>query len=72
MCLVIANLAQLLSPFLPFSSEDVQSMLKLRKPEWKEIELGELTLTRVKPLFERIDVGQIDVELERLKEQSVE
>lgn len=67
---IIANLAQLLSPFLPFSSEDVQMMLKLRKPEWKEIELGELTLAYVKPLFERIDVGQIDVELERLKEQS--
>lgn len=67
---IIANLSQLLSPFLPFSSEEVQGMLKLRKPEWKEIEIGRLTLTRVKPLFERIDAGQIDTEVERLISQS--
>ncbi|MCG7343707.1 methionine--tRNA ligase [Sporosarcina sp. ACRSL] len=68
---IIANLAQLLSPFLPFSSEDVQTMLKLRKPEWKAIELGELKLTNVKTLFERIDTGQIEEEVERLKNQAL-
>ncbi|MFD1204607.1 MULTISPECIES: methionine--tRNA ligase [Sporosarcina] len=67
----IANLSQLLSPFLPFSSEEVQSMLKLRNPEWKETEIRNLTLEQVKPLFERIDKGQIEVELERLEKQSL-
>src|SRR5690606_16828890 len=68
---IIANLAQLLSPFLPFSSEEVGRMLGVMKFEWREIQIGGRTLLDVKPLFERIDVGQIGVELERLKEQSV-
>ncbi|GEN85122.1 methionine--tRNA ligase 2 [Sporosarcina luteola] len=67
---IIANLSQLLSPFLPFSSEDVQAILKLKKPEWKEIEIESLTLASVKPLFDRIDTGQIETEVERLVRQS--
>ncbi|MHC8514662.1 methionine--tRNA ligase [Sporosarcina sp. ITBMC105] len=63
---LIANFAQLLSPFLPFSSEDVGALLKLQKFEWQEVTVGSRVLPQVKPLFERIDVGRIDEELERL------
>lgn len=63
---LIANFAQLLSPFLPFSSEDVGKMLRIQKFEWKEVTVGSRVLPRVSPLFERIDVGRIEEELERL------
>ncbi|WOV87778.1 methionine--tRNA ligase [Sporosarcina oncorhynchi] len=63
---LIANFAQLLSPFLPFSSEDVGKMLKIQTFEWQEVTVGSRVLSSVGPLFERIDVGRIEEELERL------
>ena len=67
---MIANLARLLSPFLPFSSEAVKKMLNLGELTWVETELLNHQLATIHPLFERIDLGTIDVELERLAEQS--
>ena len=63
---LIANFAQLLSPFLPFSSEDVGKMLRIQKFEWQEMTVGSRVLPSVAPLFDRIDVGRIEEELERL------
>ena len=67
---IIANLAQLLSPFLPFSSEEVREMLSMDEFEWLEKELINRKLQNVRPLFERIDVSRIDDELAQLLEQS--
>ncbi|MBH9964930.1 methionine--tRNA ligase [[Bacillus] enclensis] len=65
---IISNLAGLLQPFLPFSSEKVKDMLGLDEFKWTEVEPGGKVLKNIKPLFERIDVGKIDEELSRLNE----
>ncbi|MED3553663.1 methionine--tRNA ligase [Cytobacillus praedii] len=67
---LIANLAQILTPFLPFSSLKVQKMLNINEKKWKPIQIEMLQLSNVEPLFERIDVARIDEELERLSNQS--
>ncbi|RLQ97454.1 methionine--tRNA ligase [Falsibacillus albus] len=66
---IIANLAQLLKPFLPFSSGKVKEMLGLENLAWKEIVPRSISLQGVKPLFERIEKERIDQELERLNKQ---
>lgn len=65
---IISNLAQLLYPFLPFSSQRVKEMLGLNELKWEEIEVSSMTLKGVKPLFIRIDLVRIEEELERLNE----
>ncbi len=66
---IIANLAQILYPFLPLSSEKVHYMLSLGKPKWNEIdEVVSRSLKDVKPLFERIDTAKIEEEVRSLKE----
>ena len=64
---IIANCAQLLSPFLPFSSDKVKEMLHLAQFTWEPIEKLAYQTFQVSPLFERIDLNQIEVELEKLK-----
>ncbi|MEW5594811.1 methionine--tRNA ligase [Peribacillus frigoritolerans] len=65
---IISNLAQLLNPFLPFSSKNVKEMLGLNELIWEEIEISSMSLKGIKPLFKRIDLERIDEELERLNE----
>ena len=64
---IIANLAVLLSPFLPFSSEKVLKWLNLSN-KWKRqhVESGYL-LPEVEILFHRIDKKVIEEETEKLK-----
>ena len=64
---MIANLAVLLSPFLPFSSEKVLKWLNLSN-KWKRqhVESGYL-LPEVEILFHRIDKKVIEEETEKLK-----
>lgn len=66
---IIANLAQLLSPFLPFSSDEVGKMLGIKEVNWKVLDCVDYRLHRVQPLFERIEVVRIEEELVRLKDQ---
>lgn len=67
---IIANLAQLLDPFLPFSSRKVRETLKLKKFEWKYTQvLAGLDLGPIEILFERIDKKVIQEEELRLKWQ---
>ena len=64
----ITNLAQLLEPFLPFSSEEVKNMLGRKGTSWKVVwnqDSGKLL--DVHPLFRRIEVNLIEEELEKLK-----
>ncbi|PFO83992.1 MULTISPECIES: methionine--tRNA ligase [Bacillus cereus group] len=64
----IVNFAQLLEPFLPFSSERVRNMLAITNAGWKcESALPE-RVKGVQPLFERIDVKAIEKEVAKLYE----
>ncbi|MFE4075767.1 methionine--tRNA ligase [Peribacillus sp. YIM B13477] len=65
---IISNLAQILNPFLPFSSKNVKEMLGLNELRWEEIEISSMSLKGIKPLFKRIDLERIDEELKRLNE----
>ncbi|WP_442599579.1 methionine--tRNA ligase [Neobacillus sp. D3-1R] len=66
---LIANLTQLLSPFLPFSTKEVKEMMGVEKWNWKPINRCSNKLTIIRPLFERIDLKIIDEELFKLSNQ---
>ncbi len=63
---IIANLAVLLAPFLPFSSEKVCKWLNITDDwSYKNVEPG-YTLPEIQILFERLDKKVIDEEREKL------
>ncbi|RKN85562.1 methionine--tRNA ligase [Paenibacillus ginsengarvi] len=68
---VIANLANLLEPFLPFACAKIQGFLRLKKQSWQfaavpaGLEIGQLEL-----LFERIAPERIEEETRRLTEST--
>ena len=63
---IIANLAVLLSPFLPFSSEKVCKWLSINNHwEKQSVPVG-YSLPEVEILFQRIDKKVIDIETEKL------
>lgn len=65
---IIANLSQLLDPFLPFSSKKVRDMLGLAGVGWQYVEVPDgLELGSIGILFERIDKKAIAEEGARLK-----
>jgi methionyl-tRNA synthetase len=68
---LIANLAHILTPFLPFSSEKVKEMINTTKTDWSAFFVKSQHLTKVEPLFERIDTLKIEEELARLNQQTV-
>jgi len=54
--LVIANIARLLTPFVPFASEKVISWLKLPEPAWEAIKsIGDIEIPEIEILFKRLD-----------------
>lgn len=63
---IIANLAQLLQPFLPFSTEKIRTMLQIETIEWQEQISQPTHLQSITPLFERIDIAQIEEEYNTL------
>ncbi|MGG3563236.1 methionine--tRNA ligase [Neobacillus rhizosphaerae] len=67
--LSIVNLAQLLSPFLPFSSYELKKIMGLGEFTWTFIETTPHSIKNVQPLFERIDIKTIEDELQRLNDQ---
>lgn len=67
---LIANLAHILTPFLPFSSGKVKEMLNIAEVKWRPFQVRSQQLLSVEPLFERIDLARIEEELERLNKQS--
>ena len=68
---LIANVAHILTPFLPFSSEKVKKILNTSETNWKPVLVKPIVLSNVEPLFERIDPTRIAEELERLQKQTV-
>ncbi|WP_042199388.1 methionine--tRNA ligase [Paenibacillus camerounensis] len=64
---IIANLANLLNPFIPFSCDRIRSVLSLGQPGWHSISVPEgQVIQGLTLLFERIDLKQIEEETERL------
>ncbi|WP_298472620.1 methionine--tRNA ligase [Psychrobacillus sp. FSL K6-4046] len=66
---IIGNVAQLLSPFLPFSSEEVRKILKLEEFHWKPIKVKVDNISNIQPLFARIDPSTIQEEIDYLEKQ---
>ncbi|MFP4662425.1 MAG: methionine--tRNA ligase [Halanaerobiales bacterium] len=72
---IIANIANLLKPFLPYSSIKVKKYLNLKESnqgQWSyiKVERGKM-ITEVDILFERIDPTTIEVERNLLKDNKV-
>ncbi|MBT2680807.1 methionine--tRNA ligase [Bacillus sp. ISL-35] len=63
---IIGNLANILTPFLPFSSDKVKDMLSITEENWKPQTIPARNVNGVEPLFERIDPERIQLELEKL------
>ncbi len=60
---IIANLAQLLHPFIPFSCGKISNFLSLRQPVWHPVSVtAGLRIKHIELLFERIDLSRIDEE----------
>ena len=65
---IIVNLAQLLEPFVPFSTQTIRDMLGITKLEWKQQHSLPSDIRFVTPLFERIDISRIEEEVKILEE----
>lgn len=64
---MIANLANWLEPFIPFSSERVRDMIGLDPAKWEVVRVKPGThLRTIEPLFTRIDLKQIEAERQKL------
>ncbi len=67
---LIANLANLLQPFVPFSCDKIRSFLALGHPAWQFVSVPAGTrIGQLELLFERIDPGKIEDETSRLEGQ---
>ncbi len=65
---IIANINQLLKPFLPFSSLKVEDYLNLRNDEWKYKVVDIVNIKKdIEPLYERYDKTLIEEEVKLLK-----
>lgn len=69
---VIANLSNLMEPFLPFSSKKIRGFLGIKEPIWMPIEIKQGKINDFNILFDRIDKNIIGEELERLKDKKNE
>jgi len=69
---IIANLAVLLAPFLPFSSEKVLGWLGINSKWEKQSVAAGYKLPEVEILFQRIDKKVIEEETEKLKQIGIE
>lgn len=67
---IIVNTTQLLYPFLPYSTKQVQEMLSIKELVWEEISNLPQQVNKVVALFERIDKGKIEEEKQKLVQQS--
>jgi methionyl-tRNA synthetase len=64
---IISNLSQLLHPFLPFSTMEVRRQLGIHSPfDWSPIKDINVTVSNIAPIFQRIDINQIEIERGKL------
>ncbi|MFF2091291.1 methionine--tRNA ligase [Paenibacillus sp. NPDC058174] len=67
---IIANLANLLNPFLPFACEQIRGFLSLQQPVWTSVSVpAHREIHNLKLLFERIDISRIEEETDALERQ---
>ncbi|MFK9092711.1 methionine--tRNA ligase [Bacillus salipaludis] len=67
---IISNLAQVLQPFLPLSSERIRKMIGISTIEWHEQSQLPSKVESVFPLFDRLDIQLIEEEYNHLVESS--
>lgn len=66
-CNIIYNINTLLKPFLPFTSQKVETYLNQNNNEWKYEQINNLRINnKIEPLYERYDKSLIDEELKLL------
>ena len=64
---IIANLANLLQPFIPFACDRIRDFLALDEPGWSRCHVPvNRTICQLAKLFERIDPSRIEEEMSRL------
>ena len=66
---IIANLSNLLEPFMPFACEKIRGFLGIKNSVWMPVEIKEGKINNLEILFERIDKNTVKEELERLKDK---
>jgi methionyl-tRNA synthetase len=65
---IIANLSNLLTPFIPFCCDKIRDFLKIEEASWNYINIEAATqIKEPQVLFQRIDKKKIDEEVEKLK-----
>ncbi len=65
---IIANLSNLLSPFIPFACEKIRGFLGIDAGKWEYINVKpDTVLKKLDILFERIDKKKIDEEVNKLR-----
>ncbi|MDO5518669.1 MAG: class I tRNA ligase family protein, partial [Clostridium sp.] len=69
---IIANLSNLIEPFMPFSAEKIRGFLGIQKSAWMPIEVKSGKINNIEILFDRIDKNKADEELEYLKSKKNE
>jgi methionyl-tRNA synthetase len=63
---IIANLSNLLSPFLPFSADRIREFLSIEESKWAYIETTVVSIKDIEVLFGRIDPILIEQERQKL------
>ncbi len=67
---LIANISNIMEPFMPMSSEKIRNILKLEKATWEYVEVTpHISLDDVEILFTRFDEKQIAKELEEQEKE---
>lgn len=63
---IIANLSNLLTPFLPFSTDQIRGFLQIENASWSLIEIKANTPIKAEILYERIDPVVIEQQRKKL------
>lgn len=64
---IIANLSNLLTPFIPFSCDKIRGFLNIPAPSWEYIENDTtVQISQIEVLFERIDKSKIQEEISKI------
>lgn len=70
---IIANLSNLLSPFLPFTCDTIRGFLGIEAPCWKYLEISSgSTISKSRILFERLDKEVVELEVAKLGKEQIE
>lgn len=69
---IIANLSNLLTPFIPFSCHKINDFLNIEKSKWEYVQVEEgRNLKESQVLFQRIDKNRIDEEVNKLLKSTI-